>query len=194
MMASPFNEQPTESESFQIKANQITDASLESTRNMVRMCEDTQDIGSKTITALDEQGDKLDRIEHGLDNIHADLKRADKHLKGMEKWFGSFSCPWGRRPKVDEVDAKWEGVSGKTDGAAERQPREVVLGGEAPKGNQGYIERITNDAREDEMDENLGMVANMVGNMKNMAIDMGDEISKQNEKLERTRNNKKRIV
>lgn len=45
--------------------------------------------------------------------------------------------------------------------------------------------RITNDAREDEMDENIQQVGNMVGNLRNMAIDMGTEVSNQNKQLDR---------
>lgn len=45
--------------------------------------------------------------------------------------------------------------------------------------------RITNDAREDEMDENIMQVSSMVGNLRNMAIDMGTEVSNQNRQLER---------
>ena len=45
--------------------------------------------------------------------------------------------------------------------------------------------RITNDAREDEMENNMGQVATMVGNLRNMAIDMGGEIETQNRQLDR---------
>ena len=45
--------------------------------------------------------------------------------------------------------------------------------------------RITNDAREDEMEENLGAVSGMLGNLRNMAIDMNSEISAQNKQLDR---------
>ena len=45
--------------------------------------------------------------------------------------------------------------------------------------------RITNDAREDEMDENLVQVSSMIGNLRNMAIDMGNEIENQNQLIER---------
>lgn len=44
---------------------------------------------------------------------------------------------------------------------------------------------ITNDAREDEMEENMGQVSTMIGNLKNMAIDMGSEIENQNRQVER---------
>ena len=53
----------------------------------------------------------------------------------------------------------------------------------APQG--GYIQRINNDAREDEMEENMQAVGSILGNLKNMAQDMGDEIGKQNKDLER---------
>ena len=49
----------------------------------------------------------------------------------------------------------------------------------------GYIQRINNDAREDEMEENMQAVGSILGNLKNMAQDMGDQIGKQNKDLER---------
>jgi len=45
--------------------------------------------------------------------------------------------------------------------------------------------RITNDAREDEMEENLVAVNSMVGNLKSMAIDMNSEITAQNKQLDK---------
>ena len=51
--------------------------------------------------------------------------------------------------------------------------------------NKGFVNRITNDAREDEMDENLVQVSSMIGNLRNMAIDMGSEIENQNQLITR---------
>lgn len=45
--------------------------------------------------------------------------------------------------------------------------------------------RITNDAREDEMEENLEAVGSIIGNLKNLAVDMGSEIDKQNKQIDR---------
>ena len=60
-----------------------------------------------------------------------------------------------------------------------------------------YIARITKDAREDEMEENMGQVSTMIGNLRNMAIDMGSEITSQNSQLDRinqkAESNKNRI-
>jgi hypothetical protein len=51
-----------------------------------------------------------------------------------------------------------------------------------------YIQRINNDAREDEMEDNMQMVGSMLGNLKNMAKDMGNEIESQNKQLDRITN------
>ena len=44
---------------------------------------------------------------------------------------------------------------------------------------------MTNDAREDEMEDNLQQVSAMIGNLRNMACDMGNEIVNQNNQIER---------
>ena len=45
--------------------------------------------------------------------------------------------------------------------------------------------RITNDDREEEMEENMQQVSTMIGNLRNMAQDMGTEVSNQNAQLDR---------
>lgn len=55
--------------------------------------------------------------------------------------------------------------------------------GLGPQG--GYIAKITNDARETEMEENMGQVNTMIGNLRNMAIDMGSELENQNRQIDR---------
>lgn len=55
--------------------------------------------------------------------------------------------------------------------------------GMGPQG--GYIGRITNDAREEEMEENMGQVNTMIGNLRNMAIDMSSELENQNHQIDR---------
>ena len=44
--------------------------------------------------------------------------------------------------------------------------------------------RITNDDREEEMEQNMQGVGSILGNLKNMATDMGDEIERQNKHLD----------
>ncbi|XP_009476817.1 synaptosomal-associated protein 23 isoform X2 [Pelecanus crispus] len=127
-------------EEIQLRANQVTDESLESTRRILGLAVESQDVGIKTIAMLDEQGEQLHRIEEGMDQINKDMREAEKTLTELNKCCGLCVCP---------------------------------------------CNRITNDAREDEMDENLAQVGNILGNLKNMALEMGNEIDAQNKQIDR---------
>ncbi|XP_023213220.1 synaptosomal-associated protein 25-like [Centruroides sculpturatus] len=50
------NGEPSELEQLQLKANQVTDESLESTRRMLMLCEESKEAGIRTLVALDDQG------------------------------------------------------------------------------------------------------------------------------------------
>ena len=179
--------QLSELESLQLRANKTTDESLESTRRMIEVCEEAKGSGIKTMEMLEQQGEQLNRVEQGLDGMGAELKVAEKHLHGMEKWCGICVCPWNRTAKVKDAD--WNNpLSSDTSKIVSSQPGTGRSGNSsvpdnAPQG--GYIQRINNDAREDEMEENMQAVGSILGNLKNMAQDMGDEIGKQNKDLER---------
>ncbi|KAI8425095.1 hypothetical protein MSG28_006954 [Choristoneura fumiferana] len=147
--AEPNGAPRSELEQIQMKAGQVTDESLESTRRMMQLCEErtvnvsvyvgltvsaprrsegagagplapprvipprcalardaapatpaqgrppgplgaarSHEVGMKTLVMLDEQGEQLDRIEEGMDQINADMREAEKNLSGMEKCCG----------------------------------------------------------------------------------------------------------
>ncbi|XP_058397336.1 synaptosomal-associated protein 23 isoform X2 [Diceros bicornis minor] len=128
------------SEEIQLRAHEVTDESLESTRRILSLAIESQDTGIKTITMLDEQGEQLKRIEGGMDQINKDVREAEKTLTELDKCCGLCVCP---------------------------------------------CNSITNDAREDEMEENLTQVGSILGHLKNMALDMGNEIDAQNRQIEK---------
>ncbi|XP_017487904.1 PREDICTED: synaptosomal-associated protein 25 [Rhagoletis zephyria] len=176
----------TELQELQLKSAQVADESLESTRRMLNLMEESKEAGIRTLVALDDQGEQLDRIEEGMDRINADMREAEKNLSGMEKCCGLCVVPWKKVAIKDDSDSAWKA---NDDGKiVNSQPQRVVderdrMGGAPPQ--SGYIPRITNDAREDEMDENLGQVNSMLGNLRNMALDMGSELENQNKQVDR---------
>ena len=130
--------------------------------------------------------EQLERVEEGLDGMHSEMKTAEKHLTGMEKWCGLCVCPWNRTSRVRDTDGTWKNPLRKDSNAGNvvnSQPK----GSAVPDAARGgpYIQRINDDAREDEMEDNMQAVGSVLGNLKNMAADMGDEISRQNKQLER---------
>lgn len=173
-------------EDLQLQANKVTDESLDSTRRMMHMCEESQDVGIKTIVMLDSQGEQLDRIEEGMDQINQDMKDAEKNLEGMEKCCGLCVLPWKKAKNFEKSGDYNKTWKASEDGQVNTNgPRVIVDAGNGVGPSGGFITRITNDAREDEMEQNMGEVSNMLGNLRNMAVDMGNEIGSQNRQLDR---------
>ncbi|XP_011890329.1 PREDICTED: synaptosomal-associated protein 23 isoform X3 [Cercocebus atys] len=153
---------------------------------------------------LDEQGEQLNRIEEGLDQINKDMRETEKTLTELNKCCGLCVCPCNRFSDVGcfcETRTKnfESGKAYKTtwgDGG-ENSPCNVVSKQPGPVTNGqpqqpttgaasgGYIKRITNDAREDEMEENLTQVGSILGNLKDMALNIGNEIDAQNPQIKR---------
>jgi len=110
-----------------------------------------------------------------------------KNLEGLEKCCGLCVLPWKRSKNVEKSAAYSKTFKGNNDGKVNSSgPRQVVAQNGVGPGS-GYVQRITNDAREDEMEGNLQQVSTMIGNLKNMACDMGNEISNQNDQIERVK-------
>lgn len=169
---------------IQMQSNQVTDESLESTRRMMAMCEESKDAGIRTLVMLDEQGEQLDRIDEGMDQINKDMKDAEKNLEGMEKCCGLCVLPW-KKGKNFEKGSEYANTWNKDDdGKVNTDGPRVVVGDQG--GFQGQmITRITKDAREDEMEQNMTEVSGMITNLRNMAVDMGSEIEQQNRQIDR---------
>ncbi|XP_066540200.1 SNARE_SNAP25N and SNARE_SNAP23C domain-containing protein isoform X2 [Hoplias malabaricus] len=170
--------------------------SLESTRNMRLLLEESKDAGIKTLVMLDEQGEQLERIEEGLDQINQDMREAEKNLTDLAKCCGLCSCD---KLKDFEASGAYKKVWGNNQDRvmSTQPPSRVVDEREQITMSGGYIRRVTNDAREDEMEENLAQVGSILGNLRSMALDMRNEIDTQNIQItniqEKTSGNESRI-
>ncbi|KAM4566800.1 synaptosomal-associated protein 25 isoform 1-T2 [Odontesthes bonariensis] len=182
----------TEQEELQRRGNQITDESLDSTRRMLQLVEESKDVGIRTVVMLDEQGEQLERIEEGMDSINRNMREAEKNLTSMAQCCGLCIWPLRKLKAFEEsgaYKAVWGGASSQ-DGVVSNQPpsSRVVDEREQMVMSGGYIHRVTDDAREDEMEENLTQVGSMLGNLKSMALDIGNELESQSDLIVRIRN------
>ncbi|XP_070761924.1 synaptosomal-associated protein 25 isoform X1 [Enoplosus armatus] len=178
----------TEQEELQRRANQVTDESLESTRRMMQLVEESKDAGIRALVMLDEQGEQLERIEEGMDSINRDMREAEKNLTDMAQCCGLCIWPIRKLKTFEEsgaYKAVWGGASGQSVVSNQPPSSRVVDEREQMIMSGGYIRRVTNDAREDEMEENLTHVGSIIGNLKSMALDMGNEIDTQNVQIDR---------
>uniref|UniRef100_A0A674CUK2 Multifunctional fusion protein n=1 Tax=Salmo trutta TaxID=8032 RepID=A0A674CUK2_SALTR len=140
----------------------------------------SKDAGIRTLVMLDEQGEQLDRVEDGMNHINQDMKEAEKSLKDLGKCCGLIICPCN---KMNSGGSKAWGNN--QDGVVASQPARVVDEREQMAISGGFIRRVTDDARENEMDENLEQVGGIIGNLRHMALDMGNEIDTQNRQIDR---------
>ncbi|XP_030642602.1 synaptosomal-associated protein 23 isoform X2 [Chanos chanos] len=130
-----------------------------------------------------------------MDQINEDMRQAEKNLTDLSKCCGLCVCPCDRVKSI-EHDGRYKrtwGTGGDNassgeggeggGGVVSTQPTGVRNGQVVASGP--YVKRITNDAREDEMEQNLEQVGGIIDNLKTMALDMGNEIDKQNKTIDR---------
>lgn len=119
-------------EEIQLRAHQVTDESLESTRRILGLAIETQDTGIKTITMLDEQGEQLNRIEEGMDQINKDMREAEKTLTELNKCCGLCVCPCNRTKNFESgknYKATWgDGGDNSPSNVVSKQPSRVTNG------------------------------------------------------------------
>nr|XP_008516807.1 PREDICTED: synaptosomal-associated protein 23 isoform X3 [Equus przewalskii] len=139
------------SEEIQLRAHQVTDESLESTRRILGLAIESQDAGIKTITMLDEQGEQLNRIEESMDQINKDMRETEKTLTELNKCCGLCVCPCNRTKNFESskaYKATWgDGGDNSPSNVVSKQPGRVTNGQpqQAPTGaaSGGYIKRLT---------------------------------------------------
>ena len=89
------------------------------------------------------------------------LTEADQHLHEIEKCCGCCVCPWNRvnSPTRVKVQKKSYGSSMKPPVVTSQPKRSHGGNGKGATGVEGgYIQTVTNDDRENEMNDNLGSV------------------------------------
>ncbi|KAM7327248.1 hypothetical protein ACRRTK_013615 [Alexandromys fortis] len=144
-----------ELEEMQRRADQLADESLESTRRMLQLVEEKVYFETEALRAHVFLSPKNENYRFRKD---LGLKSSDAYKKA-----------WGNNQ----------------DGVVASQPARVVDEREQMAISGGFIRRVTNDARENEMDENLEQVSGIIGNLRHMALDMGNEIDTQNRQIDR---------
>ena len=94
------------SKEIQVRAHQITNESLESTRRILGLAIESWDTEIKTITTLDEQGEQPNRREEGMDQITKDMREAEKTLTELSKCCGLCVFPCDRTKNFESGKAQ----------------------------------------------------------------------------------------
>ncbi|ELW64294.1 Synaptosomal-associated protein 25 [Tupaia chinensis] len=145
---------------------------------------------------------ELEEMQRRADQLADEVRDRDKERQIKEGVLGGLSYSGTVPPKNHAVilietvsktvepmlkssDAYKKAWGNNQDGVVASQPARVVDEREQMAISGGFIRRVTNDARENEMDENLEQVSGIIGNLRHMALDMGNEIDTQNRQIDR---------
>ena len=169
--------------SLRLEANEITESSLNITDNLVVMCDEILEIGANTNIDLDIQGKKLEKVNSSLDKMDVNIKTAEKHLTGMESWFGFSIFPRRRGSKIKDIKANVPSNKKSYDTSKRKSTGRCTTDVECKRGSTQYVRRINNDSREDKMEENMQKVADGLGVIQEMAKDIGIQLDNHNEIL-----------
>ena len=105
--------------------------------------------GTKTLMSLDDQAEQLDNVEGNLDKINNDMAESEKAIKDMDRAFGIIPKFWKKNGGFKEDKETW----------AEAKPTKGFDKAEALEIRDGaFVAKITNDDREEEMEENMEQV------------------------------------
>jgi hypothetical protein len=173
-------------------------ATLESTREMVHLFQECEDAGISTWINLKQQDGKLKRVENKLDRTHSVLEETDKTLTKIEKGERCCCCcsfcptckSKCRKPKekhpnlwrpVAPPKKAWNSDSQRFTRLKPTDARPVSKqpdkeDSRPPKDSVGT---------ETEIDQNMDLVSSMVKNLKRIALEVGDELTVGNERLDR---------
>ncbi|XP_071116015.1 synaptosomal-associated protein 29-like [Haliotis cracherodii] len=183
---------------------------LESTRRALASIYESEDTGIQTAEELSRQAETLNNIEKKTDDVNRTLTSSQKHLNNIKSVFGGIKNWWSGskdpnplpptksepkasplKTKVDTYRDSQDTYSSKgVDASGFYDDNDIdsrFMAGARNTGGprQQMVHRITNSAQEDAMDENLGLMSDGMARLKNLAMDMGDEIGRQNDQLDR---------
>ncbi|CAA3014798.1 SNAP25 homologous SNAP33-like [Olea europaea subsp. europaea] len=156
--------------------------------NCLKIAEDIREDATKTLVTLHQQGEQITRTHMVAADMDHDLSRGEKLMGSLG---GMFSKTW--KPKKgppikgpvitrdDPVHRKGNHLEqrerlGLTSSSKERPSRTP------PPEPTNALQKV--EVEKVKQDDNLSDLSNVLGELKDMAIDMGSEIERQNKALD----------
>lgn len=171
---------PEELKKIQQKIDYVENESLESTQRALRTLTETTQIGTETATELVRQGEKLKNMDRQLDDINDNLNATQKHINNIKSVFGGiknrFFSKFSSTSTTDTASTK-ELPKSKTTNS--------IASSTAPPQPKAEFIRITNSAREQQLEENLDAISSGLSNLTSLAKEMSYELERQDPLLDR---------
>ncbi|XP_009761175.1 SNAP25 homologous protein SNAP33 [Nicotiana sylvestris] len=155
----------------------------------LRIAEDMRQDATKTLITLHHQGEQITRTHTTAADIDHDLSRGEKLLGSLGGLFSKTWKPKKTRPITGPVITRDDPVQRKGN---HLEQREKLGLSSAPKGRSSSrtpppeptnaLQHI--EVEKAKQDDALSDLSNLLGELKDMALDMGSEIGRQNKALD----------
>jgi synaptosomal-associated protein 29 len=171
---------------LEMKRKEIEERTLNSSVRSVGLLHETEKVGTATAEELARQREQLEKTKRQLDDINTTLRFSQKHLNGLKSVFGGLKNYLSGNNDVPRM-------SNSPSGSNLGNTSEPL----SPTAEDRYLNhpttRLRNDPPEtqkftgsfnEQLDRNLDEMANSLGRLKGLAIDLHGEIGDQNDLID----------
>ncbi|XP_027121580.2 SNAP25 homologous protein SNAP33 [Coffea arabica] len=155
----------------------------------LKIAEEMREDATKTLVTLHHQGEQITRTHHAAADIDHDLSRGEKLLGSLGGMFSKTWKPKKTRPITGPIITRDDPVYRK---GSHLEQREKLGLTSAPQGRSNSrappaepttaLQKV--EVEKVKQDDALSDLSNILGELKEMAVDMGSELERQNKGLE----------
>ena len=157
--------------------------SVEKTREILRIIDESQDSGSKSLDLLDKQYEQLQKINKTTETINHNLESSSTILGKIKYFFFPRKATNIKKFSDDLITDNNDDINQEIPEI--NQPRS--------KGSSKIKNEFVDASLEDELDNNIDVISFGVANLKNMALTMNYALDRDKELLDKV-NTKSEIV
>ncbi|KAI3463888.1 hypothetical protein Pfo_020551 [Paulownia fortunei] len=157
--------------------------------NCLKIAEDMREDATKTLVTLHQQGEQITRTHMVAADMDHDLSRGEKLLGSLGGMFSKTWKPTKNRPIRGPVITRDDPVQRKGNHLEQRERLGLTSASKEKSHTRKPPSEPTNALQKVEVekvkqDDSLADLSNILGELKDMAIDMGSEIERQNKALD----------
>ncbi|KAK6920946.1 hypothetical protein RJ641_014624 [Dillenia turbinata] len=181
-----------ENQSVQELENYAVYKSEETTKtvnNCLKIAEDMRDDATKTLTALHQQGEQINRTHLAAADMDQDLSRGEKLLGSLGGMFSKTWKPKKNRQIMGPMITRDDSFIRRNSHLEQRErlgltpaPRPQSKSRVAAVEPTNAYEKI--EVEKEKQDDALSNISNILDELKIMAVDMGSEIGRQNKAID----------
>ncbi len=167
------------------------DAQTQSTKDMLSVLIQTKELGTDTLKGLEQQGRQLGTVQDEVDNLKFQQDTAKRKVRSIASIFWDIINHFRSDPpianhneQVNEQLAKKEAAKKKKAASCCARKKDVKKSPPVDDVVGAALKDAKSKSKYDESEKNLDEMGKVVGELKEIATDMGKEIDTHNTRLD----------